>query len=119
MRKITIEVYEVSPHKIKDGMPPSQPWMFDFADAIPQILEAKQGGMKMDEMRRVNRIIDAIEYARANNRNFVYIEEEDWVYTRDRVSDNEWPFAHKAFEALADAVINAEQIDLNEKRAAE
>jgi hypothetical protein len=115
MRVVPLETHTVSVYRVDDGSTgPATSWDLNFSVALPQILQNKVGGVDLEELRRINRIITTIEAANTANRSSIMLEDADWKYLVERITANKWPFASPAFERLVDAVLKAEVFDPNE-----
>jgi hypothetical protein len=90
-----------------------------FAEAIPAILAMKQGGMPVDEMRKVMRVSDACDAAFAEGRETLLLEDADWTYVKMRMEAHSFPFGASAFVDLVDAVTNAKTVEVEVAKRAE
>lgn len=107
MRKIKLRTVEIGQVAGRD-VP-----AFKFAEGIKGLMEIKEGGLKLEELRQCLRISHQVDAATKAPRGYVLLEDKDWQYVSKRLHEHVFPFAVDAFEQLADAVEQAEVFDPN------
>ena len=86
-----------------------------FTEAYATIIAQELGedgrpvGMAIQEMRKVNRIIDQMEKAQTTQAESMLLEDVHWEYLKERMLAHLFPVASVSFERLVDAVLNAEE----------
>lgn len=91
-----------------EGREFTQP-VISIADALVQVVETREEGMSLSDLRTSLRIIDALRADPA----VAYMEEAEWKFLCARLEGHKFPFACSAFLKVVDAAMDAPEVDLH------
>ena len=88
--------------------------LLDYANVLRAICRTPtaQGGMDFAEMEHCLAIIRETKSANG----VLTLQEIDWKFLCERVKNHRWGFAHAALIQFRDDVINALEVDVEEKK---
>ena len=81
-----------------------------YSSVIPQIIEAKAGGMLTSEVAKCVGVITAVNRGAAVG--YALLEDDQWNYLKERIAAHMWPIAHQACLDLAHDIETAEIYDV-------
>ncbi len=85
-------------------------WVF----LIRQVLTApRRGGIQVEEMRRVSKVLDALDVAENSRADRLILDDASWTYLRDAVNAHSWGAYLPSLIQFADDVAGADGFDPN------